>query len=120
MTESPYAALQPGDQVWLHSRLGRSGPTMEEVIAVRRTRMDVTQNGRTQRPITVSRINGRDKEYDGYYWIRTPEQKVEAERRDVAVKTLADAGLRFDHSRERQMPTATLERLAAVIREATE
>ncbi len=119
MTESPYAALQPGDQVWLHYRGTRGGPAQERVLAVRRTRMDITRYGSDRNPVTVSRITGRDKEDDGFYWIRTMEQNDESVRLDAAFNTLSKVGLRFDSGRSRAMPLATLERLAAVIREDT-
>ncbi len=119
MTESPYAALQPGDQVWLHSRTGgRGGPTLETVVAVRRSRMDVTRYGSTTQPVNVSRVDGSDKKYDSFYWIRTLGQHDESGRRADALNVLASVGLRFDLGRT-PASTGTLERLAAVIREDT-
>ncbi len=114
MTESPYAALQPGDQVWL-TGVGRQPAQLVTVEAVRRVYLTVIpQHGPV---LAVNRTTGEVK--DSFRRIITQEDRALMDRRGAAVDALSAAGLALNHHGHRNLSLATLERLAAVIREDT-
>ena len=113
MTESPYAALQPGDQVWL-TGIGRGATyTLVPVTDVRRRYLDVDPPHGP--PLAVDRSDGRVK--DSQRRIYTQRERDELDRRQAATAALNAAGLIVGG--HPPLGLATLERLAAVIREDT-
>lgn len=115
MTESPYAALQPGDLVAVLREVG-GGMIVGTVEKVARVNLTVRTKG------GGSTVFRRDtgKSQSGAYRLGDLAEAQERDRRHAATEALRVAGLTVHYDLNRAPSTAMLERLAAVIREATE
>ncbi len=114
MSDSAYAALQPGDQVAVLREIG-GGMIVGTVEKVARVNLTVRTKG------GGSTVFRRDtgKSQSGAYRLEDLAVVQERDRRWAAAEVLRGAGLTVHYDLNRAPSTAMLERLAAVIREDT-